>query len=418
MAIFKINGGNTLRGQIKVSGMKNAAAPIFAASLLTAEPVALRNIPEISDLDKLAEIMRSMGIGVERQRDGEVVINAANINPKTLDTKAVSTMRAAVLLIGPLLARCRELVIPEPGGCIIGRRPLHAHLAVVEQFGGTAKYENGVYHFTLPAALKGVQVVLPEFSVTATENALMLASLAEGRSVIKLAAAEPHVVDLIHFLQKMGVKIFGEGTHTLIVEGAKKLYGVEHQIIPDQIEVGTFAVAAAATGGDVTISGIDLSHLDIILLKLTEAGVRFECDDQHLRILPGGNLKNFTLQTFPYPGFPTDLQAPFGVLATQCRGTSLIKDPMFEGRLGYANELVKMGANAIIADPHRVIITGPTPLYGTEINSLDLRAGATLVIAGLIAQGQTVLKNAEVLDRGYEKLLERLNSLGADIARD
>jgi UDP-N-acetylglucosamine 1-carboxyvinyltransferase len=245
----------------------------------------------------------------------------------------------------------------------------------------------------------------------------MAASLAEGRTVIKLAAAEPHVQDLCNFLNKMGAKITGIGTHTLTIDGVKELNGAEHTIIPDQIEAGTFAVMAAATRGEIKIKNIIPEHLEIILLKLKQIGVNFKVGPDYIQVLPSADLKAFKLQTMPYPGFPTDLQSPFGVLATQCQGTSLIQDPLFEGRMGYVNELAKMGANAIIADPHRVIITGPTPLYGQDIKSLDLRAGATLIIAGLIATGQTTINQAEVIDRGYEKIEERLIKLGAKIKR-
>jgi UDP-N-acetylglucosamine 1-carboxyvinyltransferase len=246
----------------------------------------------------------------------------------------------------------------------------------------------------------------------------MAAVLAEGKTIIKLAAVEPHVQDLINFLNKAGARIKEIASHTLMVEGVKELKGVEHTLIPDMIEVGTFAIAAAVTNGKIRIENVVPEHLDIIILKLREAGVRVMVGDNYLAVEGRGNLKAIKkLQTLPYPGFATDLQAPFGVLATQCAGTTLIQEPLYEGRLGYINELIKMGANAVICDPHRVLITGPTPLYGQEIKSLDLRAGATMLIAGLVAQGQTIINDAQNIDRGYEKIEERLNNLGADIKR-
>ena len=306
--------------------------------------------------------------------------------------------------------------MPEPGGCIIGNRPLDTHTYALEQLGAKIEKKDRFYGMRVDR-LKGTTIILPEFSVTATENVLMAASLAEGRTVIKLAAAEPHVQDLCVFLNEMGAKITGIGTHTLIIDGVKELHGAEHAIIPDQIEAGTFAVMAAATRGEIKIKNIIPEHLEIILLKLKQIGVKLEVGSDYVQVLPSADLRAFKLQTMPYPGFPTDLQSPFGVLATQCQGTSLIQDPLFEGRMGYVNELAKMGANAIIADPHRVIITGPTPLYGQDIKSLDLRAGATLIIAGLIATGQTTINQAEIIDRGYEKIEERLSKLGANIKR-
>ena len=247
---------------------------------------------------------------------------------------------------------------------------------------------------------------------------LIAAATAKGKTVIKIAAAEPHVQDLITFLQKMGATIEGSGTHTLIVTGVPALHGAEHTIMPDPIEVGTFAVAAAVTGGDVRITNSISEHVDLVRLKLHQIGVTAELTDHSLRVAASYPLRSFRLQTFPYPGFPTGLQAPFGVLATQCAGTSLIHDPMYEGRLGYIHELVKMGANAVICDPHRVLITGPTPLHGQEVKSLDIRAGATMLIAGLAAQGETIIHDAETIDRGYEKFEERLKNLGADIRRE
>lgn len=416
MSKFIIRGGKPLNGKIKAGGMKNAATPIIAAALLTDEECVIGNVPRISDVERMLDILKSLGVQVAWTGENEITICAKDADIKSLDEAAVKCMRSSILFLGPLLARFKKVSIPEPGGCIIGNRPPDTHFYALEKLGAKVTRENGHYNLET-GKLIGANIVLPEFSVTATENLLMAACLAEGKTEVKLAAAEPHVQDLIKFLNSMGAKISGAGTHSLVIDGVGSLHGARHSLIPDQIEIGTLAVAATVTRGEVTIENIIPEYLDIILLKLKEAGGNFEIGDNFLKIKPSAGLRAFKLQTLPYPGFPTDLQAPFGVLATQCEGTSLIQDPMFEGRMGYIGELVKMGANAIVADPHRVVITGPTPLAGQEIKSFDLRAGATLIIAGLIASGETVINEAEIVDRGYEEIERRLASIGADIER-
>jgi UDP-N-acetylglucosamine 1-carboxyvinyltransferase len=414
---FVIRGGGTIEGDITVGGMKNAATPIIAATLLVPEECVIDNVPRLSDVEKMLDILRSLGSSVEWTGPNQLTIDTAKADIGTLDAKAVKAMRSSILLMGPLLARFNEVTIPEPGGCIIGNRPIDDHLRVLCGLGATIdRCEDSSLQLSTDG-LKGSDSILPVFSVTATENALMAAATAEGTTVIKLAAAEPHIENLAAFLNAAGAKISGAGTHTITVEGVKNLHGANCRVIPDQIEVGTFAVLGALTKGTLNIRGVEANHLDIIFLTLDRAGVRYELKGDTLVMASQGNLDAFRLQTLPYPGFPTDLQAPFGVLATQCSGTSLIHDPLYEGRLGYINELTKMGANATICDPHRVVVTGPTPLYGKEIRGLDLRAGATLVIAGLVASGETILHDAHVIDRGYEKVDERLRAVGADIER-
>lgn len=412
---FVIRGGRHLAGEIAVGGMKNAATPIIAATLLMGEPCVLKNVPRLSDVERMLDILRSLGAEAEWTGDHEVSIDTRKADIGSLDAKAVKSMRSSILFMGPLLARFKQVRIPEPGGCIIGNRPIDAHFAALESLGAKVLRENGHYLLTT-AGLVGTTIILPEFSVTATENALMAAVLAKGTTTIRIAATEPHVQDLANFLNAAGARISGVGTHTLVIEGVARLGGANHAIIPDQIEAGTFAVLSALTKGRVTLRGVAPEHLDLPLLVLKKAGVNVKVSGDTIRTEPS-SLRAFKVQALPYPGFPTDLQAPFGVLATQCTGTSLIHDPMYEGRLGYINELTKMGANATVCDPHRVLISGPTPLYGQEIRGLDLRAGATLLIAGLVAQGETVIHGAEVIDRGYEKLDERLKALGADIER-
>ncbi len=410
-----IRGGKKLAGEIAVRGMKNAATPIIAATLLMSEPCVLRNVPRLSDVERMLDILRSLGAVAEWTGEHEVTVDTRQADISSLDAKAVKSMRSSILLMGPLLARFHEVVLPEPGGCIIGNRPIDTHLVALEALGASIE-RRGAEYLLQAAKLHGAAITLPEFSVTATENAMMAAALAEGRTVIHLAAQEPHVQDLACFLNAAGARISGIGTHTLTIDGVAKLGGATHTLIPDQIEAGTFAVLGALMKSPLRIVGAEPRHMDIIMLKLRQAGAQVAVEEGAISVAAPAPLRAFRLQTMPYPGFPTDLQAPFGVLATQCSGTSLIHDPLFEGRLGYVGELVKMGANATICDPHRVLISGPTPLYGQEIRGLDLRAGATLVIAGLVASGETVIHGADVIRRGYENLDQRLAALGADIA--
>jgi UDP-N-acetylglucosamine 1-carboxyvinyltransferase len=418
MSKFIIKGKNKLRGEVEIGGMKNAALPILVATILLKGRSVISNVPQILDVLKMIEILESLGAKVEWLEPNKLSILTDELSLKELDQKKVKSMRSSALLMGPLLSRFKEMSISEPGGCIIGARPLDTHLYALKALGAEIEFDNKTQIYSMKTnGLKGNYLVLPEISVTATENAILAAVKAEGRTIIKLAAAEPHVEDLVNFLNKAGAKIQGGGTHTLIIDGVKELHGVEHKVIPDQIEVGTFAVAAAALRGNIKIKNIIPEHCDIIFSLLRNIGVNLEVGEDFIDVTPGGALSAFKLKTLPYPGFPTDLQAPFGVLATQCNGTTLIHEPLYEGRLGYIKELVKMGANAVICDPHRVLISGPTPLYGQEIKSLDLRAGATLLIAAMVAEGESVLYDAEIIDRGYERIDEKFRKLGAEIER-
>jgi len=423
MAKFIIKGGKKLEGEIEVKGMKNAATPILAASLLSDSPCLIENLPRITDVDNMIKLLDNLGAKIKWQDNHSCLpdrqtleISCRSLRLNKLNKKTIQSMRSSILLLGPLLSRFGQVNMPEPGGCIIGNRPIDTHLYGFKKLGTKIKEIKGNYCLKANS-LQGTTIILPEFSVTATENLIMASVKAKGETIIKLAAAEPHVQDLCRFLNKMGAKIQGIGTHTLKIKGVKKLNGVRYKIIPDQIEAGTFAVLAAATKSKILIKNVIPEHLEIILLKLEQIGVKFELFANQLLIYPSKSLKPFNLQVLPYPGFPTDLAAPFAVLASQVQGTSLIQDPLFESRMSYVPELIKMGANAIIADPHRVIINGPTPLYGTEIRTFDLRAGATLIIAGLVASGETVINQAEIVDRGYEKIEERLSRLGAEIKR-
>lgn len=424
MQKFIINGGKPLRGKINVMGSKNAATPILSACLLTREACVIDNIPLIDDVLKMIELLKSMGVEAEWLDKRKLRVKAGdNVNPEKMDFSIVGHMRSSILLLGSLLARFKKFKIKQPGGCIIGARPVGVHFDALQALGAKITPENGFYCFEADRLI-GKKIVLREFSVTATENLMMAATLAEGTTIIKIAAIEPHVQDLARFLNKMGSRVKGLGVHTIQIEGTGTknslnfLHGAEHKIIPDPIEAGTFAIAAIATKGEVEINNVNPHELDLVIEKLKEIGANIEIKNNKLLIKPSSRLNAIKkIEARTYPGIPTDLQAPFAVLATQAEGTTLIHDTLYEGRLGYINELNKMGANAIICDPHRALITGSTPLYGQDITSFDLRAGATLIIAALLASGKSAIDKIEQVDRGYEKIEERLGNLGADIKR-
>ncbi len=416
MSTLVIEGGHQLKGRINIPGSKNAATPILAACLLTQEECVIHNVPDISDVAKMLELLRQLGVSV-KQTGSTVLVRAQNVTLQQLDRKLIKAMRSSLLLFGPLLARLGEVKLPEPGGCIIGRRPLDAHLQGLAQLGVAISSKDDSYVLQVVAKLTGAHIVLPEFSVTATENVLMAAVGAVGQTIIDTAATEPHVQDLCNFLVAMGARIHGIGTHHLVVDGVTEFRGTTHTLIPDSTEAGTWAVLGAVGKGELSIGPIIPAHLDLPLLKLKLIGVDYRIDGDSLVVNSGHHIKSFKLQTMPYPGFPTELQAPFAILATQASGSSLIHDPLYEVRMNHIAELIKMVADAVNADPNRVIISGPTPLYGREIRSFDLRAGATLIIAALIAQGETIIHDVEVVDRGYEKIVERLQAVGAHIKR-
>lgn len=414
---FIIFGGKKLRGTIHVAGSKNAALPILAATLLTDERCTLSNVPNIRDVEMMLELIARLGRRVVRTEDHGVVIEAGSISRKTLDPKLVKSFRASFLLLGPLLSRFRNIRITEPGGCSIGNRPLDDHVHGFKRMGVNIERSRGIYTFS-HRGLEAKIIVLIAPSVTATENIIMAASLAHGTTVLKNAASEPHVQDLCTFLNAMGARIEGVGTPTLTVKGVKALHGSRHSIIPDHNEAATFIIMGLATKSKITITGIRPDHLDVVLETLLDAGARFDMQKDSITLKSSGSLQAMKVQTRPYPGIPTDVQSLFGVLATQSNRTSLIHETIFDGRFGYIHELENMGANAVVCDPHRVLITGPTPLYGKEVRSLDLRGGITVVVAGLVAHGQTIIHGAELIDRGYERIEERLRGLGADIRRE
>lgn len=410
-----------MSGEIEVRGSKNATTPILAATLLTSEECIIDNIPLIEDVFRLIEILKQLGAEVEFVGERKLRVKAKNIDVEKLGDAGVGKLRSSVLLMGPLLARFGKITTQKPGGCLIGNRPLDAHLEAFVDLGAEIVPNGNNLEIILKNKPKN-EVVLREFSVTATENVLMLAALIPQRTIIKIAAMEPHVQDLIDFIKKMGVKIKWIGEHTLQVDGVKKAKGAKHKIIPDQIETGTFLALGGLIGSDVLIKNCRPDHLDLILKKLKEFNIDLKIENQRgkvadIRVRANYPFSCAKVQTMPYPGLPTDLQSIFGVLATQAQGTSMIHDPLFESRFKYLDEFIKMGANVVICDPHRALITGHTKLYGTNISSYDLRAGASLIIAGLIADGETVINDAYQVDRGYERIEERLQGLGADITR-
>jgi len=416
---FIINGGKHLSGEVAVRGFKNSATPIIAATILNKGKTVLSNIPKIGDVLTMLEILKSGGSKQRWLDEQSIEIDNSDFSPEFIDQFLVRKIRSSVLLVGPILARFKKFKLSTPGGCHIGARPLDTHLEAFKELGTKINFDdkNGLYKLVLNKA-ENDKVILKEISVTATENLLMFA--ADNNLEIRLAASEPHVVDLCRFLEKLDVKISGIGTNFLLVKKRKSFVAkkISHKIINDPIEAGTFAVLAAATKSDILINGCDPEFLDAPIMKLKDFGVSFDIKNNSIKVNGKSSvLKATKIQTLPYPGFPTDLQAPFGVLATQAKGSSLIFDIMYEGRLKYINELIKMGADAVILDPHRAIINGPTVLEGAEIESLDLRAGATLVIAALLAKGKSIIGNIEQIDRGYEKLDERLEKLGAEIKR-
>lgn len=423
MEKFIIEGGHPLRGTIEIRGAKNAATPILVASLLTDKPCTIDNLPLIKDVFKMLEILESLGVKIDWLGKRKIKIQAKNIDPSKMKYDLIYQLRSSILLIGPLMARSGKVKIPHPGGCFIGSRPIDVHLEALAKLGAKIKQDKDFYYLTAgKKPLKNREVVLKEFSVTATENLMMACALNPDEIIVKIAASEPHVQDLANFLSKMGVEIEGAGTHTLKIKGKKELSGATHTLIPDPIEAGTFIIAGAATRGKVTVKNIISSHLDLVLEKLKEMNISFTVKKnssglENICLNPSAVIKSAKIEARIYPGIPTDLQPLFAVLATQAQGTSLIHDTLFEGRLKYIEELLKMGANAVLCDPHRALITGPTPLYGQEITSFDLRAGATLIIASLVAKGKSVINKVEQIDRGYEEIEKRLQKLGANIRR-
>jgi UDP-N-acetylglucosamine 1-carboxyvinyltransferase len=417
METFEIKGGKKLKGEITVRGSKNATTPILAATLLTKEKCVLSNLPLIEDVFRMLEILKSLGAKITWLGKRKIRIENEDINPDKMDVELVKKIRSSILLFGPLSARFDKFQIHHPGGCKIGIRPMDTHFEALRKMGIIVKQNQKTYAVSAEKR-KPAKVVLREFSVTGTENAMMLAAGLPGKTIIKIAAMEPHVEDLGRFLISLGAKIEGLGTHTLEITGSRKLHGAKHAIIPDANEAATFLIMGVATGSPIKVKNALENHLDLVLEKLREFGADFKITKNSITVVPAVKLKAVNkVDARTYPGIPTDVQAPFGVLATQAKGETLIHDSLYEGRFNYVNEIKKMGAKADILNVHQALIKGPGRLSGKNITSFDLRAGAALIIAALIAKGKTVIQDIYQVDRGYERIEERLSALGADIKR-
>lgn len=414
---FLIQGGVPLSGEVEIHGYKNAAGAVLSAVLLSEESSTIDNLPLCSDVLDQIEILKQMGAEIEWLGERKIKINPEKINPEKIPADLFEKMRVSVLLIGPLLARFKKFNVPHPGGDKIGLRPIETHLEALKNFGVKVEQREGFYHFEKPTNLTGKKIVLKEFSVTATENLMMLTALTFGETKIEIAAAEPQVQDLGKFLKEMGGSIRGVGTHTIEIEGREKLGGANFSICPDPLEAGTFLIALAITGGEGKIKNINPDYLTMFLEKMREIGVNFEIVDNEILVKPSKEFKPTKIQVLPYPGFPTDLQPHISVLLTQAKGKSLIHDPLYENRFQHLHELRKMGADIEITDPHRALIFGKTDLIGNKVNSNDIRSGAALILAGLIAKEKTLIENISQIERGYEKIDEKLKKLGAKIER-
>ncbi len=417
MQKFLIQGGQKLEGQIRASGAKNAALPLMAACLLTDEKVYLRNIPELADIHTMIKLMTGMGAEIRVNDHHELFINSSAVSKYVAPYDLVKTMRASILVLGPLLTKHREASVSLPGGCAIGARPVNLHIDGLHAMGAKIVVEEGYLHATAPQGLHGANFVFDTVSVTGTENLMMAAVLAQGQTVLRNAACEPEVSDLAHFLNKLGAKISGIGTETLTIEGVSKLGGGEYCVIADRIEVGTYLVAAAVTGGEITVTDIFPEILGAVLIKLEEAGAEVHRETNAIRVkAPKKRLHAVNIRTSPHPAFPTDMQAQFMALNTIAEGTGSIVETIFENRFMHALELQRLGANIQI-EGHTAICHGVPALKGAQIMATDLRASASLVIAGLVAEGETLIDRVYHIDRGYEHIESKLHQLGALIKR-
>ena len=420
---FRVEGGHRLSGSIRPSGNKNAALPIVAAALLTEQPVTLTNVPRIKDLETLVELVRTTGVDAEWVERNALRIHAKRINAADLDPILCARIRASILLAAPLLARCGEVKLPPPGGDVIGRRRVDTHFLALEQLGATHELTD---RFELSAKqLRGADVFLDEPSVTATENALTAAVAAKGTTILRNAASEPHVQDLCRFLVMLGARIDGIGTNTLTIEGGRALGGGTYAIGPDHIEVGSFIGLAAVTRSSIRIEQAGVEHLRAIRMGFERLGVECEVDGDDL-LVPGGQSLRIVddlgghvpkLEDQPWPAFPADVMSIAIVVATQCEGVILMHEKMFESRMFFVDKLVAMGAKIVLCDPHRALIAGPSRLRGATVESPDIRAGMAMVLAALCAKGTSTISNIGQIERGYERIDERLRSLGAQIER-
>lgn len=424
MAKFVIEGGRPLRGEVTPSGNKNAALPILAASILTDEPLVIRNIPLIRDVHTMLELLENIGVEVRFTGEREVTLRASRIEKTVLREDLCRRIRASILLAGPMLARCGEVKLAPPGGDVIGRRRLDTHFLAFQAMG--AEVDTNARYYIRAQSLHGADILLDEASVTGTENALMAAALAKGTTVIRNAASEPHVQDLARLLNRMGARISGIGSNVLVVEGVDRLHGTEFEIPSDHIEVGSFIGLAAVTGGEILIRKAVPEHMRMPLMVFDKLGVQVEVRgedifvpaEQELVVKSDMDGAVPKVDDGPWPGFPADLMSIALVVATQARGTVLFFEKMFESRLYFVDKLISMGARIILCDPHRAVVVGPSKLHGEQVTSPDIRAGMALVIAALCAEGTSEILNIEQIDRGYEHIDEKLRALGAKIERE
>ncbi len=426
MSKFIIHGGHPLSGEVTPAGNKNAALPLLAASLLTSEPVILHNIPNIRDVAAMLSLIESLGADITRLSEHTIQIHAQTIQPADLNPDLCRQIRASILLAGPLTARVGELTLPPPGGDVIGRRRVDTHILALQALGATAAYERDkrVFHFQ-SEGLRGADMILDEASVTATENAIMAAVTAQGSTVIRNAASEPHIQELCHFLNSLGAQIENISSNTLVINGVSGLKGGEFTIGPDYLEVISYVGAAAVTRGSIRIREAGPAYLDMIRLMFTRLGIVWEVDGEDL-IVPGEQPLEIKrdlgdmipeISVMPWPAFPTDLISVAIVVATQSKGIMLFHDWMFEGRMYFTDKLRGMGAQIVLCDPHRCIVQGPSQLVGENVESPDIRAGLALVLAALAAEGKSTIRNVSQIDRGYEKIEQKLQKLGAQIER-
>lgn len=417
MPKFVIHGGKPLNGTIRVGGSKNAALKALPLALMTKE-VAVKNVPDIEDVLRAEEMLKALGYEVESGGLGIFKICRKNDAGVTLPAELVNKFRASIMFVGPLLATRGEARFPHPGGCVIGAgtRPIDLFLDGFKKMGAVLKAEDNYYRLTAKK-LKGANIFFPTITVTGTESLMMTACLAEGTTILKNCAMEPEISALADFLNSIGSKISGAGTSTITIKGVKKLGGGEYKIIPDRIEAGTFAMMAAASNSSILINDCEPAHLEALWAQFDRAGINYKLGKNSVKISPSKKIKACGIKTHEYPGFATDLQSAYTVLMTQAEGISLIHEVIYDRRLLFSDLLTQMGANIIMADPHRVVVEGPTQLFGKKLVSPDLRAGMALVIAALIAEGKTEIDNIYQIERGYENLSGRLQQIGADIQR-
>ncbi len=412
-----IRGGRRLHGEIAIAGAKNAALPELCAALLTADPVTLENVPRLQDVATTLKLLRNMGAKAERSEAAPetVAIDASGVTSPEAPYDLVKTMRASILVLGPLLARFGEATVSLPGGCAIGSRPVDQHIKGLQAMGAEITVEHG-YILAKAKRLKGARITTDMVTVTGTENLLMAATLAEGETILENAAQEPEIPDLAELLIRMGAKIEGHGTHRIRIQGVERLHGTTHRIVPDRIETGTFLCAVAATGGELLLRDARADHVDAVLEKLREAGMAIETGADWIRLKSSGRPKAVSFRTSEYPAFPTDMQAQFMALDCIAEGTSKVTETIFENRFMHVNELVRLGAN-IAVDGHTALVQGVPKLSGATVMATDLRASASLVIGGLVADGETVVDRIYHLDRGYDRMEAKLRGIGADIER-